>query len=385
MGLLFGRSRRGRERDPARPAPFRGGMPDLSFDPRAGANDRIRCLLPLPDGRLLVGGDFTAFDGQPRHHVVRLHADGSVDGSFVPQAGAVGTVFAMVAQPGGQVLAAGWGALGAPSIARLNADGSPDPGFTLSSEFFGYFYALVVQPDGRILVGGSYTGIDGVRLRRVARLLPDGRVDDTFDPGEGFSNGHPEREAAVKAMVVQADGKILIGGDFSHFHGTPRRHLVRLHPDGTLDGSFDPGAGPSAPVPALALRPDGRILAGGAFTQVDGRPCSCLLQLDPDGRPDPGFDPGRTFTGGVTCLVLAPDGGLFASGAHHSSYGEVSDRIVRLDGRGRRDTAFRPVDDLDGQVRGMALCADGSLVFAGDITRACGLPCRGIGRLGGGG
>lgn len=359
----------------------RDGILDIGYDPGPGANDRVRCLLPLDDGRLLVGGDFTAFGGKPRHHVARLNADGSLDPAFVTPAGVTGAVFAMALQPDGQVVVAGWGALGTPSIARLHPDGGPDPSFSLGTEFFGYFYAVAVQHDGRLLVGGSYTGINGVRLRRIARLLPDGRVDPTFDPGEGFSNGHPEQEATVRCIVVRSDGHALVGGDFSHFHGVARCGIACLRPDGTLDPTFDPQGGFSGPVSALALRPDGRVLVGGNYTSFGGRPCPRIVQLDAQGRRDPSFVPDRCFTGEVTGLVVDPHGRVLAAGAHHTPYGEVQDRVVRLTPQGHRDPAFLGLHDLDGQVRSLMLARDGSVVLAGDITRAGGLPCRGLARL----
>src|SRR2546422_1049975 len=128
--------------------------------------------------------------------------------------------------------------------------------------------ALAVQADGKILVGGVFTTLGGggagtTPRNRIGRLNSDGTLDTSFDPG---ANG------AVNALVVQADGKILIGGTFTTLGGgsgtTTRNRIGRLNPDGALDPTFDPGA--SGSVYALEVQADGKILVGGDFTTIGG-------------------------------------------------------------------------------------------------------------------
>ena len=126
-------------------------------------------------------------------------------------------------------------------IGRLNADGSLDTSFDPGAN--GAVYALAVQADGKILVGGYFTTLGGggtgtTTRNYIGRLNADGSLDTSFDPG---ANG------AVYALAVQADGKILVGGDFTTLGGggtgtTTRNHIGRLNADGSLDTSFDPGA-----------------------------------------------------------------------------------------------------------------------------------------------
>src|ERR1700680_4173948 len=56
---------------------------------------------------------------------------------------------------------------------------------------------------------------------------------------DGFD---PNANGTIRVVVVQPDGKILIGGDFTSVRGTPRNRIARLNPDGTLDAAFDPNA-----------------------------------------------------------------------------------------------------------------------------------------------
>src|SRR5947199_10171369 len=81
----------------------------------------------------------------------------------------------------------------------------------------------------------------------------------------------PARTAKAMRWPSQADGKILVAGDFTTLGGggtgtTVRNKVGRLNPDGTLDTSFDPGA--NLAVLALAIEADGKILVGGNFTTI---------------------------------------------------------------------------------------------------------------------
>ena len=128
---------------------------------------------------------------------------------------------------------------------------------------------LTVQPDGRILVGGGFTTLGGggsgtTPRNTIGRLNPDGSIDTTFNPGA---------DGVVLVLVIQADGKILVGGYFTTLGGggsgtTARNNIGRLNPDGTLDADFDPGA--NSFVDELIVQPDGRILVAGYFTTLGG-------------------------------------------------------------------------------------------------------------------
>src|ERR1700682_3610762 len=84
----------------------------------------------------------------------------------------------------------------------------------------GIVSVVVVQPDGKILIGGSFTTVLGVTRNGIARLNTDGTLDIAFDPN---ANG-----GSVEAIAVQADGKILVGGIFSPIGGQTRQNIARL-------------------------------------------------------------------------------------------------------------------------------------------------------------
>lgn len=303
------------------------GTLDAGFDPGAGLfpttpnNGDAKSVAVLPDGRVLVGGRFTTFDGIPRGGIARILPDGSLDSTFDPGGGQI-DVDDIVVLPDGRVLIGGSFSeyAGTPrrSIARILPDGSSDPTFDPGLGAQGRVRALHVLADGRILLAGNFTSYDGVSRARVARILPDGALDPTFDPGAGSP-------VELRSISTQADGKILIVGGFAAFNGLPRRGLVRLDFGGGVDPSFQFGTGPNVPpdLRALAIQPDGKILVGGAFSAWNGSPHRGITRLHPDGTTDTSFLPEPNSH--LNDIHLQPDGraliggsfGLSAQGFRH--------------------------------------------------------------------
>jgi uncharacterized delta-60 repeat protein len=157
-------------------------------------------------------------------------------------------------------------------LRTLNSWMSYDHAFQGRAGVFSNVFALAVQPDGRFLAAGSFTHAGGTNAGAIARFFPDG----TLDPSFRAQPDGVESNFVVRAMVLQRDGKIIIGGSFKTYSGVPRNCLARLYPDGSLDSGFDPGSGPTggvAPrIKALALAEDGTIYVGGAFTHFNGIP-----------------------------------------------------------------------------------------------------------------
>ena len=326
-----------------------GGL-DASFDPGAGADDTVNALLLLPNGQVLVGGDFSAFNGVPRNGVVRLNADGSVDPSFdagldagglnVPAAATAGNhpwapdpVPRRMArgkgtnQPGfvaglaldsanGKLLLAGLfqssKGTATPALTRvLPAGGASDPGFDRTAGApDGPVRAVSLQKDGKILVAGQFDRTGGVGCKNVARLNADGTPDPGFDPGAGAEGG------AVDALLIQDDGSVVLGGEFIRAGGQPRARLARLAPNGTLDAGFDPGAGADGAVRALAPAPNGSVLVGGDFKTLDGAVAAALGRLQADGKADPTFTANAQggANGTVAAIAIAPGGAALVGG-----------------------------------------------------------------------
>jgi hypothetical protein len=107
-------------------------------------------------------------------------------------------------------------------------------------------------------VAGRFTSFNGFTHNRVCRLNANGSVDQTFGLGNGINN-------AALALALQSDGRIIVGGQFSQIDLTQLFNLARLNTNGSVDLSFDPGNGPNGDVNAIVIQPDGRIIIGGTF------------------------------------------------------------------------------------------------------------------------
>lgn len=127
------------------------------------------------------------------------------------------------------------------------------------------------------------------------RISPDGTLDPTFNVGAGVRFGPVA--GSVHCIVLQADGKVLISGTFDKYNGTSIRDLARLNPDGSLDNSFNPGTNNTTVIRDIELLPDGRILIAGPFTTIAGSPMAGIARLHPDGSLDTSFNIGTGCIG----------------------------------------------------------------------------------------
>lgn len=308
------------------------GYLDTFFNPGEGFNNTVRALAVRADGRVGVGGEFTLFNTLSRNRLIRLNADGAADPDFTIGSGADAPVRALAVEPAGTLLVGGEFSIfnGAPRtrLARVLDDGAVDDAFR--PQLNGSVYALVVQPDGQILVAGAFTAVGTLPRPYVARLNPDGSVDASFNPGSG-----PDKP--VRALALEPDGRILIAGEFAQVAGQPRRGVARLNPDGGLDVTFAPGAGANDVVHAVGLAADGKILIGGAFTQYDGQERGRVARLNPDGTLDTVFDVGTGANNTVYALVVQPNSAVLIGGDFTEVDGLPRNRIARLHG----DERFR--------------------------------------------
>jgi uncharacterized delta-60 repeat protein len=234
------------------------GSLDTGFNVGSGTDAIVRTFFVQSDLKILIGGDFTTYNGVTRNYVALLNTNGALDTSFVPHVDPLlaGDVKAIAVQPDNKILIAGYlfatGDLFTKAILRLNTDGTVDNSFNYTNEGTSLAELMALLPDGKVLL------TLGTPIRR---LNSDGSDDPTFV--SPTLNGNPF------AMVVEQGGDILIGGAFTTVNGISRNHIARLHSEGDLDlGSFNSGNLADGFVESLVVR-NSTIYVGGFFNHYN--------------------------------------------------------------------------------------------------------------------
>jgi uncharacterized delta-60 repeat protein len=298
----------------------------------------VHLLALQPDGKVLIGGQFTSVNGEDRTNAARLNADGSVDPSF--HAGPISwDLYSMALQPDGKVLIGGIGSRRIP-LARLNSDGSFDGNFHSPFAILlpggPVVDAIALQPDGKVLISGRFAVEGSPGTTNVARLNVDGTLDTNFSVSTALVDVLYQDPGEVRSMALQPDGKVIIGGIFFSVDGASRTNLARLNADGTVDRTFtfnpEPGIDGVFPeVWSIALQPDGKVLLG---QDAYAGPTN-VLRLDVDGTTDTGFHAelgpsGNGRTVDLPALALQPDGKLLVGGHFSFINGLARWNVARL-------------------------------------------------------
>jgi len=356
------------------------GAIDASFNPVTGADNSIWSMALQADGKIVIGGYFNSYDGVSRPRIARVNSNGTLDASFDPGTGTSGGVTDILVQPDGKIVLVGefTSYNGTPRnyIARVNADGTLDPTFTIGTGASYTIHDAYLQSDGKIIIVGEFTNYNGTGRNRVARLNTDGTVDVTFTPGTGANN-------LVWFVTVQPDGKILIGGQFTSYNGTGRNRIARLNADGTLDATFNPGTGANLYVREIAVQADDKIIITGDFTTYNGTGRNRIARLNTNGTLDATFTPGTGANALITACVLQSDGKVVIGGSFTTYNGTGRNRIARLNADGTLDAAFNPGTGADGTIHDAYLQSDGKIIIVGEFTNYNGTGRNRIARLAG--
>src|SRR5690554_2722894 len=364
---------------------------DTSFNIGTGFNNEVRSVALQPDGKVLVGGYYTEYNGQAQNRIARLNTDGSLDTSFEIGTGFNNSyVVAITLQPDGKILTGGtftsYNGQTQNRIARLNTDGSLDTSFNTGTGFgvSYWIHEITLQPDGKILVGGGFTQYNGQTQNRIVRLNTDGSLDTSFATGTGFNDW-------VGTITLQSDGKILVGGNFTSYNGQSRNSIVRLNTDGSLDTSFNIGTGFnisewSHSVGAIVLLPDGKVLIGGSFVEYNGQTQKSIVRLNMDGSVDTSFNSEAGFytnnaNGVIYTMALQPDGKILVGGLFTRFGTQTQERISRLNSDGSLDTSFETGTGFNGNVISIILQPDGKILAGGGFAYYDGQSQRRIARL----
>ena len=341
------------------------GSLDESFIYGSGFNAVVNTIQIQSDGKILVGGNFTEYDNTGANRIIRLNSDGSIDNTFVIGSGFSDEVVTIAIQSDGKILVGGgflsYNGTGANGIIRLNTDGSIDGTFVDGSGFNGTVLTISIQSDGKILVGGVFTDYDGTGAKNIIRLNSNGSIDNTFVYGTGFN-------ALVRIITIQPDGKILVGGYFSDYNGTPLNNIIRLNSNGSIDNTFVYGSGFNDVIYTISIQLDDKILVGGSFTSYNGTVSNYIIRLNSDGSIDDTFVYGTGFNVLVRIIQIQSNGKILVGGSFTNYNGTFSNYIIRLNSDGSIDNTFVIGNGFNAVVNTIQIQSDGTLLVGGGFA-----------------
>lgn len=350
------------------------------MDPGFSAAGVSTFILPLPDGKLIVGGG--------ANMLARLNADGSPDASFTsiprllqPSLRTV-SINSAVRQPDGKILAAGASAAGGdamPYIARFLSDGTLDTSFQLSGDLAHFAVTqIALQPNGKIMVvNGSST---------LTRLNPDGSIDPSFVTASldrAWTSAPVKWSGNITRIAIDPRGRVIFGANLntssqSATESTRFVGFARLLVDGAFDESFAPAivagtavvANNFAVVSDVALHPDGRPIF--CYSYIPGSNVTFgtwnVFRTFEDGRPDPSLVASDySFRYGPTVRVGFDGTGRILVVAR--LYNEILPaylQVRRYLPDGSRDTTLVQAGEIRFDLYGIAVLPSGETLVAGD-------------------
>jgi uncharacterized delta-60 repeat protein len=357
---------------------------DTTFNPGTGANGIVEHVLQQPDGKILICGNFTAFNGADRGYVARLNSDGSVDTSFT--AGAGYWVRHMALQTDGRIVIGGYfknvEGTSRNLIARLNANGSLDTTFNPGS---GCTNAIApgidgngdpfvmwceVLPSGRILAVGNFREYNGASSVGIVAINPDGSRDTTFNVGGGL-------DSWGRVIKPLSNGQIMVGGWFQNYNGHTANRIVRLNADGSVDTSFSAFYGDKTAIYSVAEQTNGQLITCGHSLNEQGLFTNEIRRLNANGSVDSTW-PGYTNEKTESLLMLA-NGKVLVGGNFSVVNGQQRRGLARFNADGTLDTTF--VANTDNYVWTITPGGAGKVLVSGGFTTIDGIARGGVARL----
>jgi uncharacterized delta-60 repeat protein len=357
---------------------------DSAFNPTTGgAGFPVFKVVVQSDGKIIAGGVFSSFNGVTTDGVVRLTDTGSVDTVFnitndpnVVDLEADG----LALQPDGKILVSYFSNSGTliADMRRFNTDASLDTTFNTNTNNSLTAVDINLLQDGSILAAGYFASLNNQTRLRIAKFDSSGNLDNNFAPQ--ISNS-----GIVYAITRQPDGKLLIGGDFENVNGIRKSAIARLNEDGTLDTTFTIGAGFFGDIYSIAVQPDGKIIIGGLFSGDSNLfPAYAAARLNSNGSFDVNLNGGNgpNFAFVVYDVGLQSDGKIIIGGQIINQLNSSRVAVVRLNSNGLYDTAFTPAAISNGITRAVLVQPNGKIVIGGTFFSTGGAnPRNGILRL----
>jgi len=308
----------------------------------------VQCVAITHENKIIVGGHFY-IPGSIYKDAFLLNADGSLDAGAILSGPDMSKVFTagglsyIFPRADGSFLGVGYYTgyydnIFVHNIASYTPTLHQDPTFANAFLEKGLVNETIVQPDGKYLVNGNFTEYDtnySNQRQYIARLLHDGKLDSSF--------GNINVNGPVFAMALQNDGKIIGAGGFSSVGSVTKNSLARFLPDGSLDASFDVGTGPNSGVYCLHIQNNQFIYVGGSFSSFNSVPCKGIVRLLMNGSVDVSFNSTSSTLYAPSSIVTTNDGKVIAAESSDVTTRDYNTplRLFKLLNNGSVDNGFQ--------------------------------------------
>lgn len=331
-----------------------------------GPSNRVFNSHVMSDGKILICGSISKYNSTPISAIFRLLPNGLIDTTF-QHVSINNTINAIGIQSNNKIVIVGSfthiDGVFQTGIARLLPNGNLDTSFASIIDVPS-IDKLSILSDDRIIVGGDFTHYNGTAVNRLARLNPGGSLDTSFNIGSGFSD-------RVHTLVVQADDKVVVAGEFDFVNNFYHNKIVRLQPNGSIDTTFISGTGFLGAVFDLAIDNSNMIIAAGNLQQYDGTNVAPIVRLQSNGNLDQQY-PGPNIASLVSEIDAQPNGGIIYYATYSSSSPITYDRYIgRLDQNGLDDINFNSpflfdLNDTNSDVRCLTTLNNGKILLGGE-------------------
>ncbi|UOQ73633.1 T9SS type A sorting domain-containing protein [Hymenobacter cellulosilyticus] len=354
------------------------GSPVTSFSVGSGAPS-VSTMEVQADGKILVGGDFTTFNGVTANGLVRLNADGSIDqafstalnGGFTRTSSNQATVRSVAVQPDGKILVAGnfdnYNNTGRKGLVRLNANGSLDTSFTpaiTTNNTDSEVLAVALDPRTNYVLAFR----SGFSVQQILRMTTTGALDNTFTTQSTF-NCLSYSSTNSEEFAVDSNGRVIVSGCFVNYGGVAsgNNFVTRFLSNGQRDTQFAVGQQLDSRATCVKVLANDDVLLGGEFSRYGSIRNVNLVRLNSAAQALATPRPALMADGAVEDVVQQPDGKLLVGGKFWQINGQAAGNIARLNLDGTLDNSFQ-LNGVDGQVRKIAVRDNGRIVVAGDFT-----------------
>lgn len=358
------------------------GSFDHLFNQRTGANGTVLATAVQSNGRTIIGGEFSRYNYQNAFNITRIKADGELDPSFNTGSGTNGNIYTIAIQGNGKILIGGeftsYNGNKCSNIARLNPDGSYDPTFRYVTAN-GVVRKIFLDRTGKILIAGDFTRVNGISKTAIARINERGLLDKKFSPDM-------DETACVYDVKTTFNDKIYLAVNYKNVPELSiESTIIRLNVDGTKDDKFTIPSGLFYQINAISLNKHARVVAAGSGFYTEpwlDVPKGIVIQFNIDGSVDETFNYKELETyleKSVRTITVLSDNKIVIGGDFNQYGGSFMNHIGLLNTDASVDENFQT--STNNSVYVTALVANNKLLLGGAFTEYNAVVRNGITRI----